>query len=198
MCGIALLVGLTDAEAGGTFDRMVDGIRSRGEVLECNRGPGALLATSRLRIVDRERAVQPWASADGRWVLCYNGEVFNHGDLRAQLIAQGHPQRSESDTEVVLEALLAWGDDALLRMRGEFAFAVLDRETGEVLLARDPAGVKPLYWARVHGRLHVASEIKSLTSLGVQIHEVPPGHLGRGSAAADPVLPAVHRPAAAG
>ena len=188
MCGIALLVGPGAAAEAGTFERMVDGIRSRGEVLETDRSDTALLATSRLRIVDRDRAVQPWTSPDGRWALCYNGEVFNHQQLRRRLQEQGHAQRSESDTEIVLEALLAWGDDAMLEFRGEFAFAVLDRTTGTVLLARDPAGVKPLYWARAHGRLHVASEVKSLTSLGARIHEVPPGHIGRGRADADPVL----------
>ena len=188
MCGIALLVGPNAASGGVAFDRMVAGIRSRGEVLETDRSETALLATSRLCIVDRDRAVQPWISSDGRWALCYNGEVFNHAELRSQLAAQGRPQRSESDTEVVLEALLAWGDDALLQFRGEFAFAALDRSTGTVLLARDPAGVKPLYWARAAGLLHIASEVKSLTSLGVTIHEVPPGHIGRGSAFADPVL----------
>ncbi len=188
MCGIALLVGPGAAAEAATFDRMVEGIRSRGEVLETDQRDTALLATSRLRIVDRDRAVQPWTSPDGRWALCYNGEVFNHRELRARLQAQGHAQRSESDTEVVLEALLAWGDDAMLEFRGEFAFAIVDRTTGTVLLARDPAGVKPLYWARADGRLHVASEVKSLTSLGAPIHEVPPGYIGRGSADADPVL----------
>ncbi len=188
MCGIALLIGPDSPSAGVVFDRMVAGIRSRGEVLETDRSETALLATSRLCIVDRERAVQPWTSPDGRWALCYNGEVFNHAELRRRLAAQGHPQRSESDTEVVLEALLAWGDDALLEFRGEFAFALLDRLTGTVLLARDPAGVKPLYWARADGRLHIASEVKSLTTLGTAIHEVPPGSIGRGSASSDPVL----------
>ena len=192
MCGIALLIGPGAEQSRVTFGRMVDGIRSRGEVLETDRRSQALLATSRLRIVDRDRAAQPWISVDGRYALCYNGEVFNHAELRRRLVAEGRPQRSESDTEVVLEALLAWGAagpaGALMQMRGEFAFALLDRETGEVLLGRDPAGVKPLYWARGGGRLHIASEIKALTTLGVRIHEVPPGHSGRGSASCDPQL----------
>ncbi len=188
MCGIAVLVGPRASEANALFDQMIAGIRSRGEVLEADRSDTALLATSRLRIVDRERAIQPWVSGDGRYALCYNGEVFNHGELRARLEADGHPQRSASDTEVVLEALLAWGDRALLEFRGEFAFALLDRATGSVLMARDPAGVKPLYWARAHGRLHIASEVKSLTSLGVPIAEVPPGSVGSGSAGTDPAF----------
>jgi asparagine synthase (glutamine-hydrolysing) len=188
MCGIALLVGQDAAGARASFDLVVAGIAGRGESLETSYGDTACLATSRLRIVDRERAVQPWTSPDGRWVLCFNGELFNHGDLRRRLVSEGHPQRSESDTEVVLEALLAWGEAALLDFRGEFAFAILDRESGTVMLARDPAGVKPLYWARTGGRLHVTSEVKALTSLGATIHEVPPGHGGQGSADADPVL----------
>ena len=188
MCGIALLLGPDAPASGDTFDRMVAGIRSRGEVLETDRSDNALLATSRLRIVDRDRAVQPWTSADGRWALCYNGEIFNHNELRARLSAQGIVTRSQSDTEVVQEALLAWGEDAMLQFRGEFAFALVDRETGSVLLARDPAGVKPLYWARSDGRLHIASEIKALTSLGAAIHEVPPGYIGRAYADTDPVL----------
>lgn len=188
MCGIALLIGPGAAGESATFDRMVDGIRSRGEVLETDRSDNALLATSRLKIVDRDRAMQPWTSANGRWALCYNGEIFNHKQLRTRLQEQGNVQRSESDTEVVLEALLAWGEDAMVQFRGEFAFAMLDRETGSVLLARDPAGVKPLYWARADGRLHIASEVKALTSLGVAIHEVPPGYIGRGSADVEPAL----------
>jgi asparagine synthase (glutamine-hydrolysing) len=188
MCGIALLIGPGAADARATFDLMVTGIAGRGESLETSYADTACLATSRLRIVDRDRAVQPWSSPDGRWVLCYNGELFNHGELRRRLIGEGRAQRSESDTEVVLESMLAWGEAALLDFRGEFAFAILDRKTGSVTLARDPAGVKPLYWARAGGRLHVASEVKALTSLGAPIHEVPPGCVGDGSAAGDPVL----------
>jgi asparagine synthase (glutamine-hydrolysing) len=188
MCGIALLVGPGAADSRATFDRMVSGIAGRGESLETSYDRAACLATSRLRIVDRDRAVQPWSSADGRWVLCYNGELFNHDELRRRLIGEGRPQRSQSDTEVVLESFLAWGEAALLEFRGEFAFAILDRQTGAVTLARDPAGVKPLYWTRTDGRLHVASEVKALTSLGAAVHEVPPGCVGQGSAAEDPDL----------
>ncbi len=69
-----------------------------------------LAGTQRLRIVDAEHAIQPWRSADGRWVLCYNGEVFNYRALQAELTSRGHRLRSDSDTEVVLEAFLEWGD----------------------------------------------------------------------------------------
>ena len=178
MCGIALILGPGAAAEQASFGRMLAAVSPRGEVEEVLCEDDALLGTARLRIVDRDRAVQPWISHDRRWTLNFNGEVFNHAELRAQLHDDGRPTRSESDTEVVLEAVLAWGEDALLRMRGEYAFAVVERGTQRTFLARDPAGVKPLYWARAGGRLHVASEIKALVPLGVTVHEVPPGHCG--------------------
>ena len=188
MCGIALLLGAVFDETDyRRFDAMVSGIEQRGESLEEQRGDHALLATSRLKIVDRDHAVQPWGTGGGRYALCYNGEVFNFAELGARLVADGVALRSSSDTEVVAEAILAWGVKALLDFRGEFAFALVDRADGSVFLARDPAGIKPLYWARTPGRLYIASEIKALVSLGVPVHEVPPGHCGTGSADRDPV-----------
>lgn len=188
MCGIALIVGPRAAEHRRAFDAMMDAIEDRGESQEIDVSPTALIGTARLKIVDRERAVQPWMSADDRWALCYNGEVFNHNGLRAQLEAEGHPQRSTGDTEVVLESYLAWGEACLLKFRGEFAFAIVDRDTERVFLARDPAGVKPLYWARRDDHLLIASEVKALAPLKVQVNEVPPGHCGWASPDHDPEL----------
>jgi len=186
MCGIALLIGrdLSAADAE-YFEAMIGGIVQRGESLEQERGPTTLLATSRLKIVDRARAQQPWRSADGRYSLCYNGEIFNHAELRGRLEAEGVRFRSMSDTEVALESLLAWGEEALLELRGEFALAIVDHSDDSVFVARDPAGIKPLYWVRTGGRLHLASEIKALTALGTRIVEVPPGYCGTGDALAD-------------
>ena len=189
MCGIALVLGIAmGADDQRRFDAIVAGIEPRGESLEEERGPDGLLATSRLKIVDRERAVQPWRDATGRWSLCYNGEVFNHAELRRRLGAEGRALRSESDTEVVLESWLAWGDSALLAFRGEFAFCVVDHESQTAFLARDPAGVKPLYYACGPGRLYVASEVKALCGLGLPITEVPPGHCGTSRGGAPPTL----------
>lgn len=173
-----MVVGPDVAGRRGRFETMMNAVRPRGETQETAASETGLVGTARLRIVDRDRAVQPWVSADGRWSMSYNGEVFNFQDLRRELLAAGRPLRSDSDTEVMLESFLAWGADCLLRFRGEFAFAVHDRETDEVLLARDPAGVKPLYWARAEGHAYVASEVKALVPLGVPVHEVPPGHTG--------------------
>lgn len=117
-------------------------------------------------------------SRDRRFLLCYNGEVFNHRELRAELAAAGRAPRTASDTEVVLDAIDEWGPGATRRLRGEFAFAIVERATGHTFLARDPLGVKPLYWSRRDGRLHVASEVKALVPVGAPITEVPPGHHG--------------------
>jgi asparagine synthase (glutamine-hydrolysing) len=177
MCGIALILGARPARP--VFQAMIESLAPRGELAETFAGDGLLAGTQRLPIVDRQRAVQPWHSADGRWLLCYNGEIFNYRELRAELRSLGRELSSDSDTEVVLEAFLQWGTDAVRRFRGEFAFAIVDRARGRAYLARDPLGVKPLYVAWAGGCLHVASEVKALTGVGAPVTEVPPGHHGR-------------------
>jgi asparagine synthase (glutamine-hydrolysing) len=186
VCGIALIVGEQPDLA--LFARMMAAIRPRGDIEEVSCEPALLAGTQRLRIVDRARAVQPWPSADERFLLCYNGEIYNYRDLREELLRRGHVLRSESDTEVVLEAYLEWGEQAVHRLRGEYAFAVVERATGRTYLARDALGVKPLYWSRTGGRLHVASEVKALVPVGAPVHEVPPGHHGYAEPAVDPQL----------
>jgi asparagine synthase (glutamine-hydrolysing) len=190
VCGIALVLGRGAPGAGAAevFARMLDVQAPRGEGRE-TYSDGALLAgTQRLRIVERDRAVQPWISPDGRWVLCYNGELFNYRDLRAELAGLGRAFRGGGDTEVVAEAFAQWGEQAVTRFRGEFALAIADTAAERVYLARDGVGVKPLYWARADGRLHVASEIKALAGLGTEVGEVPPGHHGWAGAATGPEL----------
>ncbi|MEV1146206.1 asparagine synthase-related protein [Micromonospora sp. NPDC049799] len=176
MCGIAVSLG---PEADPVvFRRMLATLAPRGEVTETRYETGLLTGVRRLRVVDRDRAVQPWVSDDERWLLCYNGEVFNHHELRAELTRLGHRFRSASDTEVVLAAYLRWGEDMVTRLRGEYAFAIVERATGRAYLVRDPLGVKPLYWSRTPGCLHLASEVKALVGYGVPVAEVPPGHHG--------------------
>jgi asparagine synthase (glutamine-hydrolysing) len=188
MCGIALIIGPNPSPA--VFESMLQSIASRGEVRETLCDDRHRLGTQRLRIVDRERAIQPWTSPDGRWAVCYNGEVYNFRPLRSELAALGHVLRSDSDTEVILEAFLEWGERAVDRLRGEFAFAVVDKATDRVYLARDPLGVKPLYWSRHDGHLYAASELKALVPLGSRVYEIPPGHHGWGSPDQDPAVSA--------
>lgn len=188
MCGIALIIGLGAEGRRSEFDAMMSAIEARGESQETDVTASALMGTARLKIVDREHAQQPWKSKDGRYELCYNGEVFNHPALRDELHGLGVTTRSRSDTEVVLESFLAWGEAALMKFRAEFAFAIVERETGRVFLARDPVGVKPLYWARRAGLLYIASEVKAFAGLGLQVHEVAPGHCGWVEPGTDPDL----------
>ena len=123
------------------------------------------LAARRLAIVDPTPAGhQPMGLDDGSWWLAYNGEVFNHLELRSDL---GGEWRSGSDTETVLRALGAWGDDAPARCNGLFAWAALDTRRRRLLLVRDRFGVKPLYVARHAGALWFASEIGALLAAGV-------------------------------
>lgn len=186
MCGIVVIRG--DRPSLELFHRMLDLIGTPGEVEETLCTETLLLGVQRLRIVDRDRAIQPWRSADGRWALCYNGEIYNLQELRAELAGLGHELGSESDTEVVLEAFLEWGQDAVHHLRGEFAFAITEPATCRVFLARDPLGVKPLHWSQSEGRLYVASEVKALVPVGAPIAEVPPGYQGWATAASPPEL----------
>jgi asparagine synthase (glutamine-hydrolysing) len=186
MCGIALIIG-ADPDPQ-VFGSMLDQIAPRGDVRETLRGDRHLLGTQRLKILDRERAIQPWTSPDGRWAVCYNGETYNFRSLRSELAVLGHRPRSDSDTEVILHAFLQWGDQAVRRLRGEFAFAIVDTATDQVYFARDPLGVKPLYWSRHDGQLYAASELKALVPAGGRIQEIPPGSHGWGGPGQDPVL----------
>jgi len=128
-------------------------------------------AHNRLAIIDlTATGAQPMASADRRHWIAFNGEIYNYRELRRELETLGHVFRGSSDTEVLLQGLIRWGDACLDKLDGMFAFAWLDRHTGRVLLARDHLGIKPLYYADVPGGLVFASEIKALLQLpGVKI-----------------------------
>jgi asparagine synthase (glutamine-hydrolysing) len=134
------------------------------------------LGHRRLSIIDLSTAADQPLTKDGL-TLVYNGELYNFQTLRAELTARGTRFVTRSDTEVVLEAWRAWGPDALKRFRGMFAFALFDQRSGELILARDPLGIKPLYY-RPRGQGAVfASELKALTTaIGSELR-VEPGAL---------------------
>lgn len=121
------------------------------------------LGHRRLSIIDLDvTGAQPMRSADGRYVITFNGEIYNYRDLRGDLERRGVRFRGHSDTEVLLEGFAAYGPAVLDELNGIFAFAIHDNRTGEVLVARDQMGVKPLYYAETTSGVAFASEIKSL------------------------------------
>ena len=129
---------------------------------------GIALAHNRLSIIDLSAAGhQPMLSEDGGTVLVYNGELYNFRELRSELEELGHRFVSRTDSEVVLRSFMAWGAGCLSRFCGMFAFAVWSAETGRLLLARDPLGIKPLYYLPLPGGTGIAfaSEIKAFLSL---------------------------------
>jgi asparagine synthase (glutamine-hydrolysing) len=120
------------------------------------------LGHRRLSIIDEEGGRQPMQSADGRFTLIFNGEIYNYVELREQLLERGHDFGTRSDTEVLIEAYRAWGLDALTRFRGMFAFALWDADQQRLIFARDPFGKKPLFLAHASETLLFGSEIQPL------------------------------------
>ena len=137
------------------------------------------LGNRRLRILDLSPlGHQPMASRDHRWVLTFNGEIYNYLELRRELIARGHVFQSQSDTEVLLAALQEWGTESLARLKGMFAFALWDEQERRLIIARDRLGIKPLYYALKGGDFCFASEITSVLASGVVEPRIEPGALG--------------------
>jgi len=120
------------------------------------------LGAVRLKIIDLHGGDQPLFSEDGNVVLAFNGEIYNHAELRAELEAAGHSFSSHCDTEVLLRAFLQWDTDCFRRLRGMFAAAFWIKNQQRLVLVRDRVGIKPLYISRCAGELYFASELKSL------------------------------------
>src|SRR5579862_6614112 len=164
MCGIA---GYLDAADNGspasTLDRMTSAIRHRGpDASGFYRNDGVFLGHRRLSIVDLAAGQQPMTNEDRSLWIVYNGEIFNHADLRPELERAGHRYASRSDTEAVLHAYEQFGPECLAKFRGMFAFALWDRNSRVLFCARDRLGIKPFYYYW-DGRLFAfASEIKAL------------------------------------
>jgi len=174
MCGIA---GFWDAghrfgaeDGADILRRMTRAIAYRGpddEGYFQQAEAGIALGHRRLSIVDLSpQGHQPMASASGRYVMAFNGEVYNHNRLRPELQAAGASFRGHSDTEVMLAAIEHWGlEAAIARFIGMFAFALWDRETHTLTLVRDRLGIKPLYYGWVGSVFVFASELKSITAM---------------------------------
>ena len=165
MCGVVGIFHLDGHPAqADRLVRMTDAIAHRGPDGEGHFVDGAVgLGHRRLAILDlSERGRQPMLTADDRFVISYNGEVYNFRELRRELESVGCRFRSNTDTEVVLNAYAHWGREALDRFNGMFAFAVWDRKKRELFLARDRYGIKPLYYTLQGDTFLFASEVKAI------------------------------------
>jgi asparagine synthase (glutamine-hydrolysing) len=170
MCGIAGIVA-TDRLLADDRERV---IRMRDVI--AHRGPDdagifaddrAAIGHRRLSIVDLAAGHQPLANEnDSIWIV-FNGEIYNHQAVRAELESAGHRYKTRSDTETILHAYEQWGDRSVEHLRGMFAFGIWDAPRRRLLLARDRLGVKPLYWAMAGDRLIFGSEIKAILESGL-------------------------------
>jgi len=168
MCGIAGSIG-PKAPSRARIERALTLMRNRGPDQQAYReerlgDQTVTLLFARLAIVDLDpRASQPFE--DGDLTLVYNGEIYNYVEVKAELEALGHVFRTTSDTEVLLHAWRQWGEDAFDRLEGMWAFALLDKRRGKLILSRDRFGEKPLYLWKSGDTLYFASEVKALAAL---------------------------------
>ncbi|MBY5707577.1 asparagine synthase (glutamine-hydrolyzing) [Rhizobium leguminosarum] len=162
MCGVVGYLGYV-ADGAGLLARMAAAIAHRGPDGEgISVFPQAGLAHRRLAIVDLGNGQQPMSSENGRFVISFNGEIFNHVELRRDLEAEGHRFRTSADTEVILHLFERYGERCLSLLNGDFAFAIWDSLRERMFLARDRMGVRPLFYTRHRGAVYFASEVKSL------------------------------------
>ncbi|MDH5493681.1 MAG: asparagine synthetase B, partial [Myxococcales bacterium] len=187
MCG---LVGILQA-GGASLEARLAELRRMNQTL-VHRGPDAegywrsedgeaALGHRRLSIVElSEAGAQPMRSGSGRYVIAFNGEIYGHRALRAELERAGHSFRGDSDTEVILAAVEAWGfEGALGRLGGMFALAIWDTRERCLLLARDRMGEKPLFYAHTGGLFLFASELKALLAHPALEPRIDPIAFGR-------------------
>ena len=161
---------------------MLFSIRHRGySKYEISSGPGWLFGANRLEIVGRDTGRQPKYSTDGSIAVVFNGEIYNYQELKNLLIARGYTFNSDTDTEVIANGYQHWGNDLFLLLDGMFAILIWDKNQNTFIAARDPLGVKPLYYAKSHNTAYFASEIKALIDTSNNVMEFPAGHYVVGS-----------------
>ena len=184
MCGVNGIFAFNRAASAPSREELIttrDAMRARGPDGEGEWGSPdgrCLLGHRRLAIIDlSDKAAQPMTSADGRFVIVFNGEIYNYRELRKELEAEGATFRSESDTEVLLHLYSQEGREMLPRLRGMFAFAIWDAAKGGLFLARDAFGIKPLYTANDGWTLRFASQVKALLAGGKVSREQEPAGL---------------------
>jgi asparagine synthase (glutamine-hydrolysing) len=174
VCGIAGIFG-SGAEQQNQLEGMLAAVRSRGEVDETFFSEGFCVATRRLKIVDRERAVQPIFNETGDKFIIFNGEIFNYKEIKREL-ETSHQFKTNSDTETILHAFEEYGEGCLEHFDGQFAFVIYDLASQSLFAARDHLGIVPLYFVRTDESLYIASIVKALTFLDRPIQALLPGH----------------------
>lgn len=209
MCGIAGIFSRSGPvpDAGDILRKMMARIEYRGpDESGIYLNKQVALGNVRLSIIDIQTGQQPLSSADGKYWIVFNGEIFNYIELKADLKRLGHIFRTESDTEVLLNAYIEYGSDCLNRLNGQFVFAIWDNARRELFLARDRVGIRPLFYTWVNNTFIFGSEIKTLfeypevkaefdplalaqiftfwatltpKTVFHQINELPPGHFMR-------------------
>src|SRR5438876_8028220 len=163
MCGICGVAGGDPSHGRDLVARMCDSMVHRGpDDAGIEQLDGVTLGMRRLSIIDLAGGHQPMHNEDSTVWVVENGEIYNHRELREQLIAAGHRFVTQSDTEVLVHGYEQWGEGVVERLNGMFAFAVVDRRRSVLLLARDRVGIKPLHYAIDGDRLVFASELKAL------------------------------------
>src|SRR5579859_6965882 len=165
MCGICGIYNIASDEpvSRPILERMTEQIIHRGPddcgiYIDKNVG----LGFRRLSIIDLDGSRQPMTNETGDTWLVFNGEIWNYKTLRAELLARGHSFRTQGDTETIIHAYEEYGVDCITRLHGMFGLAIWDSRQQRLLLARDRAGKKPLYYTRIGENLVFASEIKAL------------------------------------
>jgi len=172
MCGIAGIVSIRgEAVEPGGIERLTSQMAHRGPDgtgYWFNAERNVALGHRRLAVIDPgEGGYQPMVSADGRHIIVFNGEIYNFIELRAELEASGVRFRTQSDTEVILAAWQIWREGMLLRFNGMWALAIFDTKTGDLFLARDRFGIKPLLYTLSPDRFAFASEQRALVQSGL-------------------------------
>src|SRR5262247_1073525 len=180
MCGIAGIADVSGRPVDQSLLRAMTGVQAhRGPDGEAVVVRGAVgLGHRRLAIIDLSTGDQPISRDDGRVWIVFNGEIYNFRELRAELEAAGAGFRTKSDTEVILRAYEAEGPACVSRLRGMFAFAILDERTRRLVIARDRVGIKPLVYSWDGRRLLFASEIKGILEDPTVKRDIDPEALG--------------------
>lgn len=176
MCGIAGQLRIDGGEPEAIkLRKMISVLRYRGPDASGVRVTGAAgFAHARLSIIDLKSGAQPMSTVDGRLWITFNGEIFNYLELRGELVSQGHPFATRSDTEVILNAYREYGEDCVKHFNGQWAFAIWDATERKLFLSRDRAGVRPLFYTQTKDSFLFASEIKALLACSEVLGEFDP------------------------